>query len=89
MNGLGKPFTKKSDPKNRKNSKYQSEMAACEQKTTSEKANFCSNAVFSLCFKFRAKNFHAAKPLAFSLPFLFRRDQKSLLQFDFTNYENV
>ena len=59
MNGLGKPFRKKSDPKNRKNSKNQSEIAACEQKTTSEKV----------------KKFHAAKPLAFSLHFLFRRDQ--------------
>ena len=45
------------------------------KKTTSEKANFCSNTVFSLCFKFRAKKFHAAKPLAFSLHFLFRREQ--------------
>ena len=75
MNGLEKPFIKKSDPKNRKNSKNQSEIAACEQKTTSEKANFCSNTVFSLYFKFGAKKFHAAKPLAFSLHFLFRRDQ--------------
>ena len=75
MNGLEKPFRKKSDPKNRKNSKNQIEIAACEQKTTSEKANFCSNTVFSLYFKFRAKKFHAAKPLAFSLHFLFRRDQ--------------
>ena len=50
-------------------------MAACKQKTTSGKANFCSNTVFSLYFKFRAKKFHAAKPLAFSLHFLFRRDQ--------------
>ena len=58
-----------------KNCKNQSEIAACEQKTTSEKANFCSNTVFSLYFKFRAKKFHAAKPLAFSLHFLFRRDQ--------------
>ena len=66
---------KKSDPKNRKNCKNQSEIAACEQKTTSEKANFCSNTVFSLYFKFRAKKFYAAKPLAFSLHFLFRRDQ--------------
>ena len=61
MNGLGKPFRKKSDPKNRKNRK--SEIAACEQKTTSQKANFCSNTIFSLCFNFRAKKFHAAKPL--------------------------
>ena len=75
MNGLGTPFRKKSDPKNRKYSKNQSEIAACEQKTTSEKANFCSNTVFSLYLKFRAKKFHAAKPLAFSLHFLFRRDQ--------------
>ena len=58
-----------------KKSKNQSEIAACEQKTTSEKANFCSNTIFSLYFKFRAKKFHAAKPLAFSLHFLFRRDQ--------------
>ena len=36
MIGLRKPFRKKSDPKNRKNSKNQSEIAACEQKTTSQ-----------------------------------------------------
>ena len=75
INRLWKPFRKKSDPKNRKNCKNQSEIAACEQKTTSEKANFCSNTVFSLYFKIGAKKFHAAKPLAFSLHFLFRRDQ--------------
>ena len=45
------------------------------KKTASEQANFCSNSVFSLYFKLRAKNFHAAKSLAFSLHFLFRRDQ--------------
>ena len=38
-------------------------------------ANFCSNTAFSLYFKIRANKFHAAKPLAFSLHFLFRRDQ--------------
>ena len=58
-----------------KNSKNQSGIAACEQKTTTEKSNFCSNTIFSLYFKFRAIKFHAAKPLAFSLHFLFRRDQ--------------
>ena len=46
---------KKPDRKNRKNSK-QSEIAACEPKTTTEKANFCSNTVFSLYFKIRAIN---------------------------------
>ena len=48
MNGLEKPFRKITDTKNRKNSKNESEIAACEQKTTREKANFCSNTVFSL-----------------------------------------
>ena len=75
MNGLEKSLRKKSYPKNRKNSKNQSEIAACEQKITTDKANFCSNTIFSLYFKIRAKKFHAAKPLAFSLHFLFRRDQ--------------
>ena len=75
MNGLGKPFRKKSDPKNRKNSKNQSEIAACEQKTTTEKPNFCSNTIFALYFKIRAKKIHAAKPLVLSLLFWFRRDQ--------------
>ena len=65
----------KFDPKNRKNSKNQSEIAACEQKTTTKKPNFCSNTIFALYFKIRAKKIHAAKPLAFSLHFLFRRDQ--------------
>ena len=72
MKDLGKPFRKKSDPKKSKN---QSEIAACEQKTTIEKPNFCSNTFFSLYFKIRAKKIHAAKPLTFSLHFLFRRDQ--------------
>ena len=84
MNGLGKPF-RKSDPKNQKNSKNQSEIFACEQKTTSEKANFCSNTVFSLKFKIRAKKFHAAKPLAFA-PLPVPARPKSSLQFDFKNY---
>ena len=79
MNGLWmdweKHLEKKSDPKSQKNCKNQSEIAACELKTTCEKANCCSNTVFSLYFKFRAKKFHAAQPLALSLHFLFRRDQ--------------
>ena len=76
MNGLEKPFRKKIRSKKiEKTVKNQSEIAACEQKTTTDKANFCSNTVFSLYFKIRAKKFHAAKPLAFLLHFLFRRDQ--------------
>ena len=75
MNGLGKPFRKKSDQKNRKNSKNQSEIAACEPKTTSDKANFCSNTAFSLYFKIGAKKIVSRKNTRFSLHFLFRRDQ--------------
>ena len=71
---IGKPL-RKSDPKNRKNSKNQNEIVACEQKTTSEKANFCSKLVISLYFKIRAKKIQAAKLLDFSLRLLFRRDQ--------------
>ena len=74
MNGFGKPV-RKSDPKNRWYSKNESEIAACEQKITSEQANFCSNTVFSLYFKIRAEKFHAVKALAFLLHFLFRCDQ--------------
>ena len=75
MNGLGNHLEKNPIQKNRENSKNQSEIVACKQKTTSEKAKFCSNIVFSLYFKFGAKKFHAEKPLAFSVHFLFRRDQ--------------
>ena len=73
MKGLGKPFRKKSYPKNRKYSKNQNEIASCEQK--SRKRIFVQNTVFSLYFKNRAQTFHASKPLAFSLHFLFGRDQ--------------
>ena len=48
MSELGEALRKKSGQKNRKNSKNPSEIAACEQKTTSEKANFCSNTIFTL-----------------------------------------
>ena len=59
---------KKSNPKNRKNSKNQSEIAACEQKTRSEKANLCSNTVFSLYFKLRAKKNSRRKTTRFVAP---------------------
>ena len=72
---IGKPFRKNPIQKIEKTQKNQSAIAACEQKTTTEKPNFCSNTVFSLYFKITAKKIHAAKPIAFSLHFLFRRDQ--------------
>ena len=48
---------KKFDPKNRKNSKNQSEIAACEQKTTSEKANFVETPFSHSTSKLEQKNF--------------------------------
>ena len=72
---IEKTIKKKFRSKILKNSKNQSEIAACEQKITSEKANFCSNNVFSLYFKITVKRVHAAKPLAFLLHFLIRCNQ--------------
>ena len=78
MNGLGKQFRKKSDPKNwKKTVEIKVKLPHVNKKTTSKKSNFCSNTGFSLYFKFQQKKIHATKPLAFSLHFLFRRDQKS------------
>ena len=55
MNGLGKPFRKNLIQKI-ENSKNQSEIAASEQKTNSEKANVCS--LFShSTLKLEQKNF--------------------------------
>ena len=73
MNGLGKAVRKKFDPKKSKKQGKSSEIAACEQKITSEKANFLT--LFSVYFRTRANKFHAAKQLAFLPHFLFRRDQ--------------
>ena len=44
------------------------------KKAIGEKTNFCSNTIFSIYFKF-SETIHAAKPLAFSLHFLFQSDQ--------------
>ena len=53
----GNRLEKNSIQKIEKTVKNQSEIAACEQKTTSEKANFCSNTVFSLYLKLEQKTF--------------------------------
>ena len=68
-----------------KNSKNQSEIAACEQKTTSEKVNFCSDTVFSVYFKTRAKKFTRQNPSLFA-PLPVSARPKSPLQFDITNH---
>ena len=62
MNGLGKRFRKKNRSKNRKkNSINQSEIAACEQKTTSEKANSCSKPFSYSTLNLERKNFTPQK----------------------------
>ena len=53
------------------------------KKTTSEKAKFCSNTVFSLHFQFRAKKIQTAKPLVFFAALPVSAWPKSPLQFDF------
>ena len=75
MNGLWKPFRKKNPIQKSKTVKIKVKLPHVCKKTTSNKKNFCSNTVFSLYFKIRAKKFPAAETLAFSLDFLFRRDQ--------------
>ena len=75
MNGLGKTIQKIRHKKIEKTVKTKLKFPHVNNKTTSEKANFCSNTLYSLNFKIRRKIFHAAKPLAFSLHFLFRREQ--------------
>ena len=69
--------------------KNQSEIAACEQKTTTEKTNFCSNTIFALYFKIRAKKNPRRKTTRFFAPFPVSAWPKSQLQFDFKNHKNV
>ena len=52
---------------------YQSQIAACEQETTNQKANVCTNSFLTL-LKNKSKKFHTAKSLAFLLHCLFHRD---------------
>ena len=83
---IAKTIQKKSDPKNWKNSKNESEIAACERKTTSEKAIFYSNPVFSLYFKIRAKK---VKTTCFFAPLPVSAWPKALHQFEYKNHETV
>ena len=57
MNGLEKPFRNKSDPKNRKNSKNQSEIAACEQKPLARKRTFVQTPFSHSTLKLEQKHF--------------------------------
>ena len=86
MSELGKPFPKESEQKFKK-LEINVKMPHMNKKLQARKQIFVQTPS-SHYFKIRVK-FHAAKPLAFSLHLLFRRDQKSLFQFDFKHHENV
>ena len=60
-------------------------------KTTSEKANFCLNTVLLIYFKVRAKNFTPENHSLFAplIALILSVSAKSLLQFDFKRHENV
>ena len=74
MNGQGKSFRKNPIQKS-KTVKIKVKLPHVNKKSLSRKPLFCSNTFFSLYFKIRVKKFYAAKPLAFSLQFLFRHHQ--------------
>ena len=74
MNALEKPFRKKSDPKTRKNSKNQMKLPQVNKMPLARKRIFVQTPFPHSTLKLEQKH-HAAKPLAFSLYFLFRRAQ--------------
>ena len=67
MNGLGKPFRKKNPilKIEKKTVKIKMKLAHVNKKLTSEKANLCSNTVFSLFFKIRVKKSMPQNPSLF------------------------
>ena len=68
--------------------KNQSEIAACEQKTTREKANFVQTLFSHSTLNLEQKN-SRHKTTRFFAPLPVSAWPKSLLQFDFKNHENV
>ena len=86
MNGLEKPFRKKSNPKNRK--KIIVKLTHVNKKLA-RKRIFVQTPFSHSTLKSEQKNSHAAKPLAFSLHFLFRRDQNHYSNLTSKNHENV
>ena len=78
--GLKKPFRKNPIQKIEKTVKIKVNLSHVNKKQLARKRNFVRTP-FSVDFQIRAKKCHAAKPLAFSLHFLFRRDQ--------THYSNL
>ena len=75
MNELRKPFRKQSDPNNRKKVKTKVKLPHVNKKPLARKRIFVQTPFSHSTLKLEQKKIHAAKPLAFSLHFLFRRDQ--------------
>ena len=88
MNGLEKPFRKKSNPKNRKKLKIKVKLTYVNKKLA-RKRIFVRTPFSHSTLKSEQKNSHAAKRLAFSLHFLFRRDQNRYSNLTSKNLENV
>ena len=74
MNGLEKPFRKKSDPKNRKTVKIKVKLSHVNKKPLARNHILVQTPFPHSPLKL-ANKFRAAKPLAFLLHFLFRSDQ--------------
>ena len=74
-----KPF-RKNPIQQFKNSRNQSEIAACEQKAASEKVNICAKTFFSLYFKITAK-ISRCKTTLFSLHFSAPQNSSNSLNF--------
>ena len=75
INGLGKPFRKNPIQKIEKTVKIKVKLPHVDKKPLARKRNFVQTPFLNSTFKLERKKIHAAKPLAFSLHFLFRRDQ--------------
>ena len=79
MNGLAKPFRKKnlSNNSRRPIQKIKVKLPHVNKKPLARKRNFVQTPLshYTLKLDFTPKRFHATKLLAFSLHFLFRRDQ--------------
>ena len=81
MNGLGKPFRKKTIQKIEKTVKTKVKLPHVNKKPLARKRTFVQTPFSHSTLKIRDKKCHAAKPPAFSPHFPFRRDQN--------NYSNL
>ena len=76
MNGLGKPIRKKiRSKKSKKTVKFRVKLPHVNKKPLPRNRIFVQTPFSHSTLKLERKKIHAAKPLAFSLHFLFRRDQ--------------